>query len=104
MSARFGIVTKINGHGHIFVQLNDSEKRFNKHGEEYKNERFGDSLVDADKLEKYLDDEAKRKAVASVARKIENTMKEGWSYSGTWHKSDDRIAELKSLIAELEGV
>ena len=101
LSERFGVVTKINGHGHIFVGVNgdsDSELKFDKHGDQYKKNGFGLSLVDADRLQKSIDEDNSRKAVASVVRKIEETIKEGWSHSGTWHKSDDRIEQLKSLV------
>jgi glycine/D-amino acid oxidase-like deaminating enzyme len=101
-SAAFGRVVKINGHGHIYVDLGKGDYvRFDKNGNAYKNS-YGPSLVDADKLRKEIAQEERRKDRARVAREMEQALKDGWSHSGTWHPSQERIDTLKNLIAEME--
>jgi len=103
VSSQFGTVTKVNGHGHIFVNVGkDEDLRFTKNGEQYRNERFGVSLVDPDRLRTELAVEQTRRNRASIVREIESTLKSGWSYSGTWHPSEERIDALKDLVAKLE--
>jgi len=103
-SAAFGRVVKINGHGHIYVDTGKEVNQvFDKHGNSYHSE-YGPSLVDALRLRIEMAVEAKRKDRARVARKMEETLKEGWSYSGTWHPSQQRIDTLKNLVAEMEAL
>lgn len=104
ISTRFGTVTKINGHGHIFVQTGEQELRFTRRGYAYKNEDFGPSLCDADKLRKEIAQEERRKEQVRIACAIEQTVKEGYSYSGRFHAAQERIDALKNLLAELEKV
>jgi hypothetical protein len=101
--AEFGVVTKINGHGHIFVTCGPKEYRFNKSGDSYKNE-WGPSIGNADKLREELARDNDRKARAKIAKEIEGTMKSGWSYSGDWIATKDRIEELKGMISKLETI
>ena len=99
--AEFGVVTKINGHGHIFVTCGAKEYRFDKSGDSYKNE-WGPSLGNADKLREELARDNERKTRAKIARDVEATMKSGWSYAGDWFATKDRIEELKGMISKLE--
>jgi flagellar hook protein FlgE len=101
--ARFGTVTKINGHGHIFVQSEDKEFVFTKRGAAYK-DSYGPSLISAGRLSNELAREAERKERARVARELEAELKSGWSYSGTFHATAERIAAMKNLVAELENL
>jgi hypothetical protein len=101
LTSRFGTVTKINGHGHIYVQSGDQEFRFNRRGNPYK-DNFGPSLCHAAQLRAELARDGQRKERARIAREIEQKLKEGWSYSGTFHASEERIGNIKSLIADLE--
>ena len=101
-SAAFGRVVKINGHGHIWVDdAYGGIGKFDKQGNSYKN-RYGPSLTDAGRLRIEMAIEAKRKDRVRVAREMEQALKEGWSYSGTWHPSQERIDTLKNLVAEME--
>jgi hypothetical protein len=103
-SAAFGRVVKINGHGHIYVDTGKEVNQvFDKHGNSYRSE-YGPSLIDALRLRIEMAVEAKRKDRARVARKMEETLKEGWSYSSTWHPSQQRIDTLKNLVAEMEAL
>ena len=102
MNIQYGHIVKINGYGHIYVDTGKGDYiKFDKNGKSYKN-HYGPELVDADKLRAYEAAEAKRKKVNETVRSIEQTIKDGWSYSGTWHPSTDRIEALKAAISELE--
>jgi hypothetical protein len=101
LTARFGTVTKINGHGHIFVQSNDREFVFNKRGDAYK-DSYGPSLMQAAKLQMIHAAEEKRKTVNTVARELEQKVKEGWGYSGTFHATTELVDELEALVAKLK--
>lgn len=101
LNSKFGTVTKINGHGHIFVQVGDEILCFNKRGLPYKNE-WGPSLIHAAQLRSQLEIDARRQEQVRIAREIETKMKEGYSYSGRFFVSQDRVDALKNLVAELE--
>ena len=103
VSSRFGTVSKVNGHGHIFVQSEDREYRFTKTGAAYK-DSYGPSLIPAGRLSNELAREAERKERARLARELEAELKSGWSYSGTFHATAERIAAMKNLLADLEKV
>ena len=103
LMSRFGTVTKVNGHGHIFVQSDDREYRFTKTGDAYK-DSYGPSLMQAAKLRMIQESETRRKERAQLARELEAELKAGWSYSGTFHATAERIAAMKNLLADLEKV
>jgi hypothetical protein len=103
LTARFGTVTKINGHGHIFVQSDDREFVFNKRGAAYKDD-YGPSLMHAAKLRSIQDSEARRKEQVRIARAMEKELNDGYSYSGRFFPTQERIAALKNLLAEMEKV
>lgn len=103
LTARFGTVTKINGHGHIFVQSGEQELRFTRYGKTYKDEHgYGPSLIHAPKLRAQLANEERQKTQSQLARDIEKTIKDGFAYSGRFFPTQDRLAELKRLVGELE--
>jgi flagellar hook protein FlgE len=101
--ARFGTVTKINGHGHIFVQWDNGEKemRFTRRGYAYKDD-YGPHLCHAEQLRVEQAREEKRKTINTVARELEQKVKEGWGYSGTFHATDTIIEDLEALVAKLK--
>jgi type VI protein secretion system component VasF len=99
--SKFGTVTKINGHGHIYVQCEDQEYRFTRRGYAYK-DAYGPGLMHAAQLRAELAREEERKTRARLAREMEQTLKDGWSYSGTFHVSQESVARLKNLVAEME--
>ena len=101
LMSRFGTVTKVNGHGHIFVQCDDREYRFTKTGDAYK-DSYGPSLMQAAKLRMIQESETRRKEQVRVARAMEQELKEGYSYAGRFFVSQERVAALKNLVAELE--
>jgi hypothetical protein len=101
MLAKFGTVTKINGHGHIFVKSGDTEYRFTRRGDAYKN-TWGPTLCHAAQLRAEMIRDEQRKDRICAAREIESVINGGWSYSGTFHVSRDRVDQLKTLVAKLE--
>ena len=103
LMSRFGTVTKVNGHGHIFVQSEDKEYRFTKTGDAYK-DSYGPSLMQAAKLRMIQESETRRKEQVRVARAMEQTLKEGYSYAGRFFPTAERIAALKNLLSELENL
>jgi hypothetical protein len=103
LTARFGTVTKVNGHGHIFVQSDDCEFVFNKRGNAYKDD-YGPNLMHAAKLRMIQASEERRKEQVRIARAMEQELKEGYSYSGRFFPTQERIAALKNLLAEMEKV
>jgi len=103
LMSRFGTVSKINGHGHIFVQSGDQEYRFTRRGNAYKDD-YGPGLMHAAKLRSILESEARRKEQVRIARAMEQTLKDGYSYSGRFFPTQERIAALKNLLAEMEKV
>lgn len=103
LMSRFGTVTKVNGHGHIFVQCDDREYRFTKTGDAYK-DSYGPSLMQAAKLRMIQESETRRKEQVRVARAMEQELKEGYAYSGRFFPTAERIAALKNLLSELENL
>lgn len=101
VSARFGTVTKINGHGHIHVDMGNETVVFTRRGDAYKNE-WGPSLIHAAQLRAQLDIEERRKEQVRVAREMEQTLKEGYAYSGRFFVSQERVDALKNLVAAME--
>ena len=101
LMSRFGTVSKINGHGHIFVQCDDREYRFTKTGDAYK-DSYGPSLIQAAKLRMIQESETRRKEQVRIAREMEQTLKEGYSYAGRFFPTAERVAALKNLLAEME--
>ena len=101
LMSRFGTVTKVNGHGHIFVQSEDREFVFNKRGDAYKDD-YGPSLMQAAKLRMIQESEDRRKEQVRIAREMEQTLKAGWNYSGRFFVSQERVDALKNLLQEME--
>ena len=98
---RFGTVSKINGHGHIYVQTADKEYRFDRRGNAYKDD-WGPHLIHAASLRAEIEVENRRKEQVRIAREIENTISQGRSYSGRFFASQERVDALKNLVAEME--
>ena len=103
LDGKFGVITKINGHGHIFVKVGENELRFHRNGDAYKND-WGPCICHAEQLRVEMKRDVERKEVAKTAREIEETLKSGWNYSGNWFASKERVETLKNLVAKLEMV
>jgi hypothetical protein len=99
--AKIGTVTKINGHGHIFVKVGEKEFRFTRRGDAYK-DNYGPHLCRATQLRSEMAREDRRKAVNTVARELEQKVKDGWGYSGTFHVTETIVSELEALVAKLK--
>jgi hypothetical protein len=101
-SSRFGTVIKINGHGHIYVRSGEQELRFTRTGKAYKDE-WGPRLIHAAQLRAHLAQEERGKAQSRIAHEIEKTIKDGFSYSGRFFSTKERVNNLKRLVCELES-
>ncbi len=97
MDVGFGKVTKINGHGHIFL---DTGKVFTKHGDERGN-KYGVCLVDAGHLRKRVADEQARQDKAILVRNLIQKLQGSFSYSGTVHIDGDTKQELLAMVNSL---
>lgn len=100
---RIGRVTKINGHGHIFVTVDNTELRFDRRGQAYKDE-WGPQLIYPEQLRARVREEERRKEQSSLAREIQEVIREGSTYSGRFFASPERVAKLKGLVEALEQV
>jgi hypothetical protein len=60
--------------------------------------------MQAAKLRMIQESETRRKEQVRIARAMEQELKEGYSYSGRFFPSQERIAALKNLLADLEKV
>lgn len=102
---RFGKVTKINGHGHIEVDVEGlGMRKFDKHGKPYKSTlSFGQVLLNAENLRTMMAGEAVKKEQARLAHEIDKTMSDAWTYDGRWHANADRIAHLRDLLDRMEA-
>jgi hypothetical protein len=58
--------------------------------------------MDAAKLRDHLAADARRKEQVRIARAMEQELQEGYSYSGRFFPTQERIAQLKTLLAEME--
>lgn len=101
---RFGRVTKINGYGHIEVDVEGlGLRKFDKYGKPYKSTTsFGQVLQDATHLRSAMAAEAVKKEQARLAHEIDKTMSDAWTYDGRWHANADRIAHLRFLLDRME--
>lgn len=97
MGAGFGHVTKINGHGHIFL---DTGKVFDKHGDE-RGTKYGLHLVDAEHLRDRLTNEQARQNKAAMVRSLIQKLEGSFSYSGTVHIDGDTKQELLAMVNSL---
>mgnify|MGYP003641234302 CR=1 FL=1 len=101
-SRRFGTVTKINGHGHIFVTTDSGEEmRFDKHGDSYKKD-YGPSLYSAEYLRKDIADDLRQKQQRAAANALQTALKGNYAHTGHYWNTVSSIAVLKELLNEME--
>ena len=101
LMSRFGTVTKINGHGHIFVESDNKEYRFTRRGDAY-NDKYGPTLVSEGVLRYRIKVEERHKAQAQTARAMQKELDNGFSNSGRFYPTSERIARLKDLLSKME--
>jgi hypothetical protein len=99
----FGTVTKINGYGHIFVKSGDKEFRFTKDGRLYK-EKYGPSLIDADKLRALVNVENRRKEQVRLGREMKQVLENQFTYSGSFHISKEFIELMENKLEEMKAL
>ena len=97
MGVGYGTVTKINGHGHIFL---DTGKVFDKHGNE-RGTNYGVHLVDAEYLCERVAKEQARQDKAAMVRSLIQKLEGSFSYSGTVHIDGDAKQELLAMVNTL---
>ena len=97
MGVGFGKVTKINGHGHIFL---DTGKVFDKHGDE-RGTKYGVNLVNAEHLRDRVANEQARQNKAAMVRSLIQKLQGSFSYSGTVHIDSDAKQELLAMVNSL---
>lgn len=97
----FGTVTKINGHGHIFVETPNGTSRFNKHGDSYQYD-YGPRLICADDLRKELLAETRKKDQRRAALELQEAVQQGFAGNGRFWATGERIDEIKIALAALE--
>jgi hypothetical protein len=101
-SRQFGTVTKVNGHGHIFVTTDSGiEMRFNKHGDSYK-EDYGPSLYSAEYLRNDIAEELRQKQQRAAANALQAAIKGNYAHSGRYWNTVSSIAVLKELLNDME--
>jgi len=90
----FGTVTKINGHGHIFIKTqNGDEKRFDKYGDTYKDE-YGPRLIGAARLTEILEQQQNK-------RNFMKACKELTELAVNKNVTNELLDELEAKIAKL---
>lgn len=105
LSADFGTVTKINGHGHISVltqgETANVTRIFDKNGNQRGFEYGGLRLIEAQNLRTRLAEQTAARDRRNKAKDLENMIKSMWTYGGDFHITESRKAELKALIDAL---
>lgn len=101
LMSRFGTVTKINGHGHIFVESDNQEYRFTRRGDAY-NDKYGPTLIHEDLLRDRIKVEERHRAQAQTARAMQKVLDTGFSSAGRFFPTAELIACLKDLLSEME--
>lgn len=108
LSADFGTVTKINGHGHISVlsqgEIANVTRIFDKNGNQRGIGRHLDGglrLIEAQNLRTRLAEQTAARDRRNKAKELEQKLKDMWSYGGDFHITESRKAELKALIDAL---
>lgn len=94
----FATVSKINGHGHIF--LSDGTV-FNKQGYEYKVPYHAPYLMDADELREIIRRNDEQRNRNQLVRDMIKKLEDSFTYAGTAHISDERKAELQAMLNQL---
>lgn len=106
-SPRIGRVTKINGHGHIFVEVEGHngkfEERFDKHGNPYK-KSYGPRLVGAEWLRKELAERDRQQKLNTLAKAISTSLDERRTGYGDYILTEDDMVRLETYIAEVRAL
>lgn len=104
-STGFGVITKINGYGHITVTTVGQDgvpkvRVFNKHGDE-RGTSYGVSLIQADYLRTRIADTEARRLRNHAAKELQAKLQGMFSYSGDFHIDDAKKAELIAMVQAL---
>ena len=104
LQSGFGVITKVNGYGHITVVTKGETatvtRIFDKYGQE-RGTNFGVRLCEASFLRDALAAEQARRDRNHRAKELQQKVNDLFGYSGNVHITNERKAELKALIDAL---
>jgi hypothetical protein len=99
LSSKFGTVTRINGHGHIFVTTTDGkEYKFNKFGEP--KDKYVGNICDANELRKEIKAAEKRKEINSLVNEMKTIIDES-RWNNDYHMTAERLLGMKDILNKL---
>jgi len=94
----FGTVTKINGHGHIFIKpQNGDEKRFDKYGNTYK-DKYGPSLIGAARLTEILEQQQNDRNIRKISKELAELIVNKSVTNEMLDALEVKIAKLREMI------
>ena len=96
----FGTVTKINGHGHVFVETKNGEKRFDKYGNSYK-DNYGPSLIGAARLTEIIENNENKRNISRASKEMTDLISSVRSGNGDFHITNEMLDELQTKIDKL---
>lgn len=96
----FGTVSKINGHGHIFIETKNGEKRFDKYGNSYK-DNYGPSLIGAARLTEILETNENKRNISRASKEMIDVISNVRCGNGTFNITNEMLDELQTKIDKL---
>lgn len=94
----FGTVTKINGHGHIFIKTQrGDEKRFDKYGNSYKDD-YGPSLIGAARLTEILEQQKNKSNIRKMSKELAELVVNKTVTNEMLDELEVKIAKLREMI------
>ena len=103
MEKGFGIVVKINGHGHIYVtpESGKETKVFDKYGNERKRSRYGCHLCSAEELEQRLAKQKADRIKQRAVRELLDYLSGRRVAIATYEIQEEHKKEIKRLVEAL---
>jgi hypothetical protein len=104
LSHGFGIITKINGHGHIHITQNGgNEKKFDKHGQSYK-DNYGPRLIGAATLTEIIERNANSRNITHATQDITRAIQSRQCGNGKNAMTAETLDEIQILITKLRDM
>lgn len=98
-NGKIGIISKVNGHGHVFVD----DKVFDKHGHERGTEMYwGDELISADQVRAEIAAEKIRRSRISTTNEILRLIADRKCGNGNYAEFNDELKQL--LCAKIQSL
>lgn len=100
----FGLVTKVNHHGHITVQTENTEcvRVYDKHGNERNRDYCGMRLCETSWLEARLEENRKNRELQKAVQAVIQCIESHRCGNGRYHVNSEIKAELARLVAAIE--